>query len=476
MDASLTLPASAMNALIFGATWIALFIIAVGLLQNLLNTLHLILAWRALAKRPPELVTQTRPLERMLPISLLIPAYNESAVVVDSVQSMLSLHYPRYEVVVVNDGSKDDTLAQLITAFELQPSKLTLETAVSTQPVRGIYESSRYTNLLVIDKENGGKADALNVGINAARYGLFCAVDADSLLEPRALQQAVQPFVRDPERVVAVGGTIRIANGCVVDRGRIKEQRLPRQWLPLLQTLEYIRAFLMARLGWSEMGALLLVSGAFGIFRRDVAIMAGGYSVKTVGEDLELVVKMHRHLLDIGARYRVQFVPEPVCWTEAPESLKILANQRKRWHRGALETFFKHGDMMLRPRYGKAGMLGFANALLVDVIGPLAEVLGYLLIPLMVLLGILEPVYLLAFIALTFIYGVFLSCSALILEEQELARVPTARDLAVLALAAVVENFGYRQINNLWRVAGWWQYLRGRHTWGTQVRTGFRRT
>lgn len=476
MSSSLQLPGGLLDHLQTGASWIALCIIIVGLLQNLLNTLHLVLAWRALSRRPPELVTQSRPLERMIPISLLVPAYNESLVVVDSVKSMLSLHYPRYEVVVINDGSKDDTLQQLITAFDLKPSTMTLESAIPTQAVRGVYESSRHSNLLVIDKENGGKADALNVGINASRYGLFCAVDADSLLEPLALQRAVQPFVRDPERVVAVGGTIRIANGCTVEDGRIKTYRLPERWLPLLQTLEYIRAFLMARLGWSEMEALLLVSGAFGIFRRDVAIMAGGYSVKTVGEDLELVVKMHRHLLDIGARYDVQFVPEPVCWTEAPETLKILGNQRKRWHRGALETFFKHGDMMFKPRYGRTGMLGFANALLVDVIGPIAEVLGYLLIPVMVLLGILDPVYLLAFIALTFIYGVFLSCAALILEEKELARVPTARDLAVLALTAVAENFGYRQLNNLWRVAGWWQYLRGRHTWGTQVRTGFRRS
>lgn len=456
------------------ARYIAIPIIVIGLAQNILHTVHLALAWRALARRaPPRPRRPVLPGERA-PISLLVPAFNESAGVVESVRSMLNLRYPQHEVVVINDGSSDATLQCLIDAFELEPSRINPSSDVSSQPIRGIYESPRYSNLLVVDKQNGGKADALNAGIAVARYGLFCTVDADSILEPQSLHAAVEPFVLDPLRVVATGGTVRVANGCVVEGGRIVEYQLPEEWIPRFQTLEYVRAFLMARLGWSELGALLLISGAFGVFRRDVAVLVGGYSTDTVGEDLELVVKMHRHLIESKIDYRVEYVPDAVCWTEVPTDLTSLGKQRKRWHRGALETFFRHGDMMLESRYGRTGLGGFANALLVDVIGPLTELVGYLLIPCMILLGILEPAYLLAFVAVTFVYGIFLSAFALVLEEVELKRVERASDLRKLALVSVVENFGYRQLNTIWRVQGWWQFMRGRTAWDVQTRKGFK--
>lgn len=456
------------------ARFVAIPIIIIGLVQNLLHTFHLALAWRALVRRaPPAPRRPVLPGERM-PISLLVPAYNEAAGVVESVRSMLTLRYPQHEVVVINDGSRDDTLQCLIDAFELEPSTLNPSPEVRSQPVRGIYESPRYSNLVVIDKENGGKADALNAGIAVARYGLFCTVDADSILEPHSLVAAVEPFTLDPQRMVATGGTVRVANGCVVEGGRILEHHLPDNWVARFQTMEYVRAFLMARLGWSELGALLLISGAFGVFRRDIAVLVGGYSTDTVGEDLELVVKFHRYLIESHIEYKVEYVPEAVCWTEVPEDLESLGKQRKRWHRGALETFFRHGDMMLERRYGRTGLGGFVNALLVDVIGPLAELTGYFLIPVMILLGILEPAYLLAFLAVTFVYGIFISAFALALEEVELGRIERGSDLRTLALIAVVENFGYRQLNTIWRVQGWWQFLRGRTSWDVQTRKGFK--
>lgn len=458
---------------------VAWLIIATGLIQNAVYLLQLWLAYRTLHRRG--LDEGGSALWRQFsdvspPIALLVPAYNEEATIADSVRSLLSLRYPNFEVIVVNDGSRDGTLAALTEAFALSPARRVWEAAVMHQPIRGLYANPAFPNLLVIDKENGGKADALNAAINLSRMPLFCAVDADSVLESDALLRCVEPFVDDPEGTVAVGGTIRLANGCVIEDGRVLSIGLPRQVLPLLQTMEYLRAFLMGRLAWSELRAVTLISGAFGIFRRNLAVAVGGYSHDTVGEDIEIIVKIHRLMAARKQRYRIQFVPEPVCWTEAPASLAVLRRQRVRWQRGALETFFRHRDMLFNPRYGRIGTLGFGHMLLVDVLGPPLEVLGYLFFPLFWSLGILDLGYLVAFLALTFVFGVFISVGSLILEELELRRFPRAKDLFVLTLAAIVENFGYRQLNNLWRIEGWWRFVRGtKGNWGTMTRTGFRK-
>ncbi len=463
------------------ATWVTVLswlVISIGLLQTLTYLLQLPTAWLELRRHSQAGDTETS--WQMLtaagvapPISLLVPAYNEEAVIVQSVRSMLTLEYPEIEVIVVNDGSKDGTLKALVEGFELRPMARVHERRVPHAEVRGVYGSPLYPRLVVVDKANGGKADAINAGINFARCPLFCVGDADSLLEAQALLSAARPFMEDPERVVAVGGTIRVVNGCEVRAGRVTKVRLPRSFLPLVQTMEYIRAYLMARLALSRWGALTIISGAFGIFRRDVALEVGGFSHGTVGEDLEIILKMQRYLSDRKRDFSIRFVPEPVCWTEAPETLKILGNQRKRWERGALEGFFKHRKMLLNPRYGNVGMLAFPLSLLTDVLGPIVEVLGYLLIPLFWLIGALSLEFLLGFTALVFVLGVFISACSLILEEMELKRVPRARDLFILIGVAVLENFGYRQINNWWRVVGWWQFMRKKQGWGEMKRKGF---
>lgn len=455
---------------------IAGFVIGMGLAQNLIYLIQLLLAAGALAARPsiPQSgVLWRRYAEASPPIALLAPAYNEALTIVQSVRSLLSLRYPSFEVIVINDGSSDATLQVLIDAYDLQPAQRHFDRALEHQPIRGVYAASHQPRLIVVDKENGGKADALNAGINVSRAPIFCSMDADSLLEPDALLRAVRPFVEDPERTVAVGGTVRIANGCLIRDGQVLEVRPPRNVLALLQTVEYLRAFLMARLAWSRINTLTIISGAFGLFRRARVVEVGGYTRGTVGEDMELVVKLHRLMRDQGRPYRVGFVPEPVCWTEAPEDLRVLGRQRARWHRGALETFERHWDVMFRPRYGRLGPVGFGYILLVDVLGPVVELLGYLLIPAFWALGLLSTDYLLAFLAVTFTFGVVISVGSLALEESELRRFPHARHLLLLTAVAVLENFGYRQLNNLWRLRGLWQYLRRSQSWGTMTRKGF---
>jgi cellulose synthase/poly-beta-1,6-N-acetylglucosamine synthase-like glycosyltransferase len=458
------------------ATTIAWVVIVTGLAQTGFYIVQLVYAGISLALRPPVArvsLLWRRYADQAPPIAVLAPAYNEEVTIVESVNSLLALQYPQFEVIVINDGSKDGTLARMIDYFGVEKVDRFHDLTVEHKPIRGIYASPRLPRLLVVDKENGGKSDALNAGINVARAPLFCSIDADSLLEADALLRAVRPFIEEPVQTIAVGGTIRIANGSRIAAGRVVEVRLPRDFLGLVQIVEYLRAFLMARLALSRMQVLTVISGAFGLFRRRLVLEVGGYSHGTVGEDMELVVKLHRHMRDQKKPYRIEFIPEPVCWTEAPDNLAVLGRQRARWQRGAMETFVKHKDMLFNPRYGRIGFLGFGQILIVDVLGPVVEVLGYVLIPLLWSVGLLALDYLLAFLAITFTFGIFVSVATLILEEVELRRFPRSRDLVVLTLVAIVENFGYRQLSNFWRLRGMWQYFNKQQGWGQMTRKGF---
>jgi cellulose synthase/poly-beta-1,6-N-acetylglucosamine synthase-like glycosyltransferase len=412
--------------------------------------------------------------ELVQPISIVAPAYNEEATVVGSVLSLLRLNYARTEVIVINDGSTDDTLGVLRREFALRRTRRLYAAAIPTTAVRGIYVSRRpeLKQLVVVDKENGGKADALNTGLNVSRYPLFCAIDADSILEDNALQRVAKPFL-DDEQVVAAGGIVRIANDCVVQRGRIRQVLLSHHMLPLFQIVEYFRAFLSGRMGWSRVNGLLIVSGAFGLFRKDVLIQCGGYAPDTVGEDMELVVRLHRYLIEHGIPYRIVFVPDPVCWTEAPSSLRVLARQRNRWHRGLLDTLLRHRHMLMRPRYGTIGLLAMPYFVLFELLAPVVEAVGYLFLPLLFLLHLLSLELLVTFFMVSVAYGVFLSVGAVLLEEISFHRYPHPRDLARLLLVGIVENFGYRQLTVVWRLRAFVDHARGIRSWGAMQRVGW---
>ncbi len=408
------------------------------------------------------------------PVSILAPGYNEEATIVESVRSLLKLSYGEYEVVVVNDGSKDRTLQRLIDEFQLFASKRITESRIRTQLVRGIYRSrsAAYKNLTIIDKENGGKADALNAGINAAQYDYVCCVDADSILEDDALQKVMKPFLEDPT-VVASGGIVRIANGCDVVNGRVVRVGLSKKLLPLFQVVEYFRAFLSGRMGWQSLNALLIISGAFGMFRRKTMLDVGGYDPKTVGEDMELVVRIHRVMRDLRQPYRIVFVPDPVCWTEAPESLRILGSQRNRWQRGLADVLIIHRAMMLNERYGVIGTLALPYFLFVELLGPVIEAIGYLSLVGLLVWGRVDLMMTVLFLTASIVYGVMFSVGAVLLEEISFRRYPNPKHLALLLGIGVLENFGYRQITVYWRLKGLWKYWRGETAWGRMERTGF---
>ena len=405
-------------------------------------------------------------------ISVLVPGYNEEATIAASVRSMLQLDYPDFEIIVINDGSKDRTLDVLKQAFALQPFPEAYRIALPVKPVRGIYSSPLHPNLRVIDKDNGGKADALNAGINAARHALFCGVDADSILQRDSLRRIVRPFMED-RRIIACGGTIRIANGCRIEQGYLQSVGMPRNWLARVQIIEYLRAFLFGRLGWSPMNALLIISGAFGLFRRQAVIEAGGYRTSTIGEDMELVVRLHRLSRAGGHDHRVVFVPDPVCWTEAPESLAVLRSQRVRWQRGLLESLWANRSLLFSRRGGAVGWLAFPVMLVFEAAGPALEFAGYLFMVAAFVMGWISGLAFTVFMLLAVGLGLMLSASSLLLEEMSFRLYPKMSHLRVLVAAMLVENLGYRQLNSWWRLVGIWKWLRGGHgVWGDMKRKG----
>jgi len=451
------------------------FVIGFFITFVIVNTAVLALAGTALRRHTSSasLSSMRRVLRSPLtpPISVLVPAHNEAAGIADSVRSLLALDYPHMEVVVISDGSTDGTIERLTEVFGLSEVLRPTPPFVSHRPVRAVYEPRSQLRLLVIDKENGGKADALNAGINFASYPIFCTIDADSMLEQDALAKAVLPFVTDPQRTVATGGLVRVANGCRVERGRVMQARLPRSKFAMLQVIEYSRAFFGTRTGWTMLNGLLIVSGAFGLFRRDIVIAAGGYRTDIVGEDFELVVRLHRTCRDSGNPYRIVYIPDPVCWTEAPEHIRYLRRQRSRWHRGCLETLLIHRRMLLNPRYRALGLLALPSMLLFDVLGPVIEISGYVVCVVAFLTGALSLLNFILFFAIAVLYGLFLTLGSIALEDATPNRHPAWADLGRMMLYAAGENAGYRQLLHIWRAEGIWQLLR-KSEWGAMERKG----
>jgi cellulose synthase/poly-beta-1,6-N-acetylglucosamine synthase-like glycosyltransferase len=401
-----------------------------------------------------------------------VPAYNEEASIAASVNSILQLAYADFEVLVINDGSRDGTLEVLQREFELEGFPQAVHERLATQPIRAIYRSRAHANLRVIDKENGGKADALNAGINVARHGLFCGVDADSILARDSLRRVVRPFLSDP-RVVASGGTVRIANGCTIEAGVLTSVGLPTNIWALFQVVEYLRAFLFGRLGWSQINGMLIISGAFGVFKTDVVVQAGGYRPKSIGEDMELVVRMHRVLRERGVDYRIEFVPDPVCWTEAPEDWQSLRNQRIRWQRGLSESLSPHWRLMASWRGGAPGWIAYPFMAAFEWLGPVVELGGYLFMALAFAFGLVSWEAFVVFLFLAIGLGIMLSASGLLLEEMAFHLYPRLGQLGLLALIVVAENFGYRQLNSWWRLVGLYRWATNRQSaWGAMKRKG----
>ena len=406
------------------------------------------------------------------PITILVPAYNESATIEASVTAILTLEYRNFEVIVVNDGSKDDTMDRLRHAFDLFEIPRTYPETIPSAPVRGVYRSRARTRLMVIDKENGGKADSLNAAINASRFPLVIAVDADTLIEPDALLRLTRPFLLG-RKIAAVGGTVRVANSCTVKDGRVADARVPRRFLPGIQVVEYLRAFLFGRLGWNRLGGSLVISGAFGLFRKEYLLAIGGYRLESIVEDMDLVIRLHRYLRRQKIAYEISFIPDPVAWTEVPESGRILGRQRERWHRGLIAAVWEYRGMLFNPRYGRVGLVAVPFFALGEMLAPLIEVLGYVVTIVGLAYGVINVSFALLFLLVAWGYGMLLSLWAVALEEASFRRYRRVGDLARLLLFATLEAFGYRQRTVWWRLKAFVTVWRRRQVWGEMTRKGF---
>ena len=399
------------------------------------------------------------------PVAVIVPAFNEEHSIVLTVESLLRMDYPAVEIIVVDDGSTDGTLNHLIESFQLIKMDLICRSRIPATPPTAFYHNPHIPHLTVVSKPNGGKPDALNVGLNMARSPYICTIDADCVLERDALLRLMYPIIQSPTNTVLSAGIVRILNGCTVHESQVTTIRLPRRPLERFQVVEYLRSFLFGRTGWNLLNATFIASGAFCIFHRETVMDAGGFSSDTVTEDIDIVACIHRNLRAKKRAYRMSFTTDPVCWTLAPHTRKLLGRQRRRWQLGLIQTVMKHNEMLFSSRFGAVGMLSMPFQTFVEALGCLVEFGGYFLIPVSFMLG-LTPLYLFVlFILLAFVYGSFLSVGSVLLEEITYRRYPNMRDLARLLLYALVENVGYRQLIVLYRVQGFFQYLRGKKKW-----------
>ncbi|MCX6302671.1 MAG: glycosyltransferase [Bacteroidia bacterium] len=413
-------------------------------------------------------------------ISIIAPAYNEEKTIVQNIRSLLSLYYPEVEVIIVNDGSKDNTLQTIIEHYELNKVEMAVENKVKSARIRGIYKSfnSAYSNLIVLDKENGGKADALNAGINVSRSDLFLTIDVDCIIEQDAILRMVKPFLEEEggRKVIASGGVVRIANSCEIKDGIILKVNYPKNIWAKFQVLEYFRAFTLGRMAWSKANGLLIISGAFGLFDRDIVVSAGGYDASSVGEDLELVVRMRRYMHENKInKYKVAFIPDPLCWTEVPSTFKILFRQRNRWTRGAIDTIRKHRKMFLNPKYGRIGMISFPYWVLFEWLAPILEFIGFIYFIIMVVLGRIDVEVFLIVILFVFSFSLAFSTFALFYESYIFKKYKGYKFIFQAIFVAMAEMIFYHPLNVLFSLSGNYDFFIKKNTkgWGVMTRTAF---
>jgi len=407
------------------------------------------------------------------PITIIAPAHNEESSIRVAVRNLLALDYPQLEVIVVNDGSEDRTLEQMQEEFRLRLVRAVYVPEVTSAPVRGLYRSETDVRLLVVDKEPGGsKADAVNAGLNAATSPYVCIVDADSILENDALLRIMVPILEDPKRVIAVGGIIRVLNGSEIAGGHLQRVRLPRKTIEAIQVVEYLRAFLIGREAWAQGNMLMIISGAFGLFRTDLVRAVGGYRSRAIGEDFDLVARLHRHLRNKGAEYRIHFVPDPMCWTEAPSDLKSLGRQRARWQKGLLDVLWSTRDMLFKRRYGRIGCLALPYLWLFELLAPVVEIGGIVTIVLAACLGALSREFFVQFLLFGYAFATVISIGSVLQEEITYKRYNDWQDVVRLVSCCFLEHFPYRQLHMIWRLEGLWQYLRGDNVWAPVKRKG----
>lgn len=401
-----------------------------------------------------------------VPVSIIVPAYNERLTVVETVRSLLALDYKAYEIIVIDDGSRDGTSQALIDAFGMLPIPRPIRRQVACQPEESIYTSlDQKVPLTLIRKQNGGKADALNMGINASRFPYFLCIDADSVLQHDSLREIVRPVLED-DSVVAVGGSIRPCNGVELENGRVKSYRLPDNILACMQVLEYDRSFLAARILFDKFNGSMIISGAFGLFKKETVIACGGYDRTTMGEDMELVVKLHEFCVSNALPYRIRYATEAICWTQVPESLRDLCTQRRRWHLGLFQSMTRHRALFAKPRYGPVSFISYLYFLLYELLSPYIEVFGVLTVLLAFWLDLINVPFMLLFFGIYAVFGSVLTLTAFFSRIQTIDLDVSFSDAVKAVLLCLFEVTFLRFVMAFIRATAFRGYRRKKLQWG----------
>lgn len=401
-----------------------------------------------------------------IPISILVPAYNEEVTIVDSINSLLNLNYPSYEIIMINDGSKDQTVAKVISHFNLKKVSKPYRKLIPTNEALDIYEGNGKIKIILVDKVNGGKSDALNMGINVCSFPTFLCVDADSMLQSDALQKIVEPFLED-DQMVAVGGDVKISNNLVIDNGEILSIEKPEKLIVIFQMIEYLRVFLNSRISLNGINGNLIISGAFGLYNKQAVVNVGGYTNGLMGEDMEIIMKIHSFYLKNKISYKTSYVPDAICWTQVPEEVKVLKRQRRRWHVGLAQSLKRHRYMFLNPKYGLIGMVSFPYFLFFEYLTPFLEVIGLVTITLSFLLGIIDLNFFLFYLLVYMGFNIIVSMISIIIERYMFSSTMTNKITFQLILFSILESFGYRQIISLFRMGN---IFKKSHNWGEMTR------
>ena len=412
-------------------------------------------------------------------ISVIAPAFNEGLTIISNVRSLLTFNYPKYEVIIINDGSTDDTLEKVIAEFSLVKIDFAYDPKLSTKPVRGIYKSTddAYAKLIVVDKENGkAKADATNVGINVSSFPYFLCTDVDCILHEETLQKLIRPFMEEEtKRVIATGATLRMANSCEIDKGVILKIKAPRPLLARFQEMEYIRAFVLGKMGWSYINAVPNVSGGLGMFDKEIAIKAGGYDPASFGEDMELMMRMSRYVQDNKIKSAIRYIPVTLCWTEGPTSLKVFMRQRTRWGRGLIQLMIAHRKMLFNPRYGKVGMVVFPYNFFFELMAPVVEFLGVIYYILLIIFGMVNWPYAIILLVFVYTYSVMISSLAVLWDQLTFQYYKSWKDVVRIASMVFIEMILYHPLIVIFALRGYYFHLANRkHTWGNMQRRGFK--
>ena len=468
-----------MNAVFFNFFYsLQSIVLLFFLIYSGINTLMLILCLLNILKSTKE--SRYRNYKEILhspfttPVTIIVPCYNEEQTISPVVRSLLSLEYNEYEVIVVNDGSTDSTLELLIKDYELSLSQRDYPQSIPTQKIKNIYSSKKYTSLIVLDKENGGKADALNSGINISSCPLVISLDADSIVAKDFLQKHSFPFISEDDTLIAAGGVVKVANGCDFNKGHLVREGLPHKFIEMCQVIEYVRSFNAFRIGLSTINSILIIPGTLGIFKKDLLLEIGGYDVDTIGEDMEVILRLHKHMKKLKRKYHISILPEVECWTQVPSQLSHLKHQRIRWQRGLLDCIIKNFTMLFNPKHGVLGLFGMPYYFIFELLTPLFEMAGVFVVLISIYLNIFYLQFFLTFFTLDIVMGIFISLCALFIDNIR-TQTATIRliHLPKLIFYCVLENFGYRQLISWWRFLAFFGYKYKGNNWGAKNRKTF---